>query len=331
MKIEMKSLRTLAVFSPCVLLVACDQAKEIAGKAAKVVTEELVEKGKGKEESKVDEKLAALVDQTEEGVRFRSDLAFPTRVDVVRNSHFKVSGRVFRSSELGREVLKQVGTRVEVSKLEGAGKQVRYTLQKSGFVTPNAEETAEQAREKLENLGGGEKPLVFEKTGNGWKADPAGGFRGAALARELSGRFDTLLLDHGLRPRSVWFPEDRRFQAGDTIRLSGDSLGVLVAGNAVGNLDLTYESMEAVDGHPCGVFAVTGDYRRRKMPSFDGQLTDEDVTVESGKVWVSLIYPLVLREELESIQTYHSGSGGGQEERYQGEVGVSVTRTWRTL
>ncbi len=46
-----------------------------------------------------------------------------------------------------------------------------------------------------------------------------------------------------------------------------------------------------VDGHPCAAFSVTGDYSRNQFPDFEGVFTDEEVTIESGKLWLSLIHP----------------------------------------
>ena len=87
---------------------------------------------------------------------------------------------------------------------------------------------------------------------------------------------------------------------GDQLAVSGDSLPMLVAGKGKGSLNLKLESFEAVAGHPCGVFSVSGTYSRKKFPDFEGNLTDEDVTIQSGKIWLSLIHPIVLKEERNS-------------------------------
>jgi hypothetical protein len=86
-----------------------------------------------------------------------------------------------------------------------------------------------------------------------------------------------------------------------------------------------------VKGHPCGVFSVTGDFSRKQFPDFDGNFTDEDVTIQSGKIWLSLIYPIILKEELDTIQSFKSGGQGGLVGRGQGTVKVSVEREWKAL
>ncbi len=58
------------------------------------------------------------------------------------------------------------------------------------------------------------------------------------------------------------------------------------------------------------MFSVTGDYSRKQFPDFEGNLTDEDVTIPSGKIWFSLLYPMILKEELATIQTFKSGGQG---------------------
>jgi hypothetical protein len=79
------------------------------------------------------------------------------------------------------------------------------------------------------------------------------------------------------------------------------------------------------------VFSVTGDYSRKQFPDFEGNLTDQDVTIPSGKIWFSLLYPMILKEELATIQTSKSGTQGGSLKRGQGSVGISVTRAWKRL
>ncbi len=116
---------------------------------------------------------------------------------------------------------------------------------------------------------------------------------------------------------------------GAEIVLTGEALSMLVGGGATGTLNLKLESIGAVAGHPCGVFSVTGDYSRRQFPAFSGGFTDEDVTIQSGKVWLSLIHPLVLKWEMDTIQSFKTGEKGGQQLQAQGTSKVSTTLEWQ--
>ncbi len=150
-----------------------------------------------------------------------------------------------------------------------------------------------------------------------------------AVTRNIYSVFDALLVEVALSPRPLWFTE-KRLKPGDQLTISGKSLPMLLAGSSTGSLTLTLDSFEPVKGHPCGVFRVTGNYSRRLIPDFEGKFTDADVTIESGKLWLSLLYPLVLREELETIQTLRT-SGGGPSVRQQGAVKTSVIRDWEPV
>jgi hypothetical protein len=100
-----------------------------------------------------------------------------------------------------------------------------------------------------------------------------------------------------------------------------------VAGKANGTLKLTFEAQDAIDGHPCAVFAIQGDYTRQQIPDLDGHFSDEEITIQSGKIWLSLLHPLVLREELDTIQSIKSGT---PVTHAQGSVKLSITRSWKT-
>ena len=72
-----------------------------------------------------------------------------------------------------------------------------------------------------------------------------------------------------------------------------------------------------------------GTSRASSFPDFNGSLTDEEVTIESGKFWLSLLYPLILREETNVIQTSSSGGQGGLSTNGRGSAKVSVIREWK--
>ena len=104
---------------------------------------------------------------------------------------------------------------------------------------------------------------------------------------------------------------------------------MLLSGNAKGTLNLTLVAIEPVKGHPCGVFTVTGSYSQKRVPGFDGNVTDQEITIQSGKLWLSLIYPLVLKEEADAIMTIRSGEQGNATMNGQGSNKVSIVREWK--
>ena len=123
-----------------------------------------------------------------------------------------------------------------------------------------------------------------------------GDFRIASRAQMIAPVFEDLLIEDGLAPRALWFGK-KRYKVGDKLTVTDDFLPMLVGGKAKGNLKVTLESFDAVNGHPCGVFSVAGDFTRKQFPDFNGSITNEEVTIESGKLWLSLLYSLILREE----------------------------------
>lgn len=312
---------------------SCDKAKNLVGKASSAVKDQIAAKTGDKGTAEVDAPLQQLVDQTAEGAIFRKDLAFPQRLEVRTTCRREMSGRFFHVSAIEKRSEVINGTRIHISKLERAGDQIRYTLEQSSFSMPVPEGTDGEAKvssDPLEQLAPSTRPVTFRKSGKSWKADERDGFRAAVLSRELTPVFDELLIENALAPRPLWFAK-RRIKVGDQLVVTGDSLPMLLAGDAKGSFDLKLESFEPVEGHPCGVFSVTGDFSRKQMPDFEGGLTDEDVTIQAGKIWLSLLYPVILREELDTIQTFKSGGRGGLEGRGQGSIKLSVKRDWKIL
>jgi hypothetical protein len=314
------------------LAASCDKAKEIAGQATSAVKERISEKVGAGTAPQIDPELQKLVDQTEEGVVFRKDLPFPTRLDVRVTRSQQWSGRIFRQSAIERTSESLEGTRLTTDTFQRDGDQVRHTIEETGFSLPatgDADEVKQTLADPFKTTTAERKSYTYLKQGGSWRADRADGFRAASLAKDLAPEFENLLVDHALAARPLWFSSKKRFKTGDRLTVTGRSLPMLVAGKATGSLELILESIDAVDGHPCAVFSVTGDYSRRQFPDFQGTFTDEDVTIQSGKLWLSLIHPLILREELDTIQTVKSGSKGEQNIRGQGAIKVAVTRSWK--
>lgn len=309
---------------------SCDKAKDLANKAKAAMDGKIAKKAGESGNIKSDPALEKLVDKSPEGFVFRKDLPLPGKIEVRTTRRHELSGRFFEASAIGSHAQVVKGTQTVVTKLERAGSQVRYTMEQFTFAEPVIEGADKSKQPAVKELAPPTKPQVFSQTGATWKSADSGNFQAAALSMQLSPIFDSLLVENTLAPRKLWFGK-RRFKIGDKLTVAGESLPMLVTGNAKGSLNLTFESMEAVKGHPCGVFAVTGNYSRKQFTDFDGNLTDEDVSIQSGKLWLSLIYPLILREETETIQSTKSGGDGGLAIRGQGSVKVSVIREWKTI
>ncbi len=315
------SLLGLASFS-------CDKAKDLANKAKAAVESQIAKKAGEAGSILADPALKKLVDETPDGFIFRKDLPFPGKIEVRITRRHELSGRFFEASAIGSHAQVVKGTQTTVTKLERAGSQVRYTLEQFTFAEPVIEGADKSKQPAVKELAPPSPPQVFRQSGATWTSDDNRSFHAAALSRELSPFFDSLLVENALAPRSLWFAK-RRFKIGDTLAVSAKSLPMLVTGNAKGSLDLTLQSIDAVKGHPCGVFSVTGNFSRKQFTDFEGNLSDEEVTVQSGKLWLSLIYPLILREETDTIQSTRSGGDGGLAARGQGSVKVSVIRDWK--
>lgn len=313
----------------CLGVLSCDKAKNIADKARSAVEGEIAKQSGQSGDSNPDPELQKLVDQTPEGVIFRKDLPFPGKLEVKTTRLQELSGRFVQSSAIESQTSAIKGTRTTVTRLERDGDQVRYSLLEFTFAEPMTE-AADEKKPVVTPLAPPSKPMEFLKTGNTWKADTKEGFRAVALSKTLSPVFEELLVENALAPHALWF-DKKRFKIGDQLTVPESSLPMLIAGKAKGSLSLTLKSFEAVKGHPCGVFAVTGNYNRKQSPDFEGVLADENVAIQSGQLWLSLIYPLVLKEELDTIQSTRTGGQGNAATRGEGSIKVSVIREWKQL
>ena len=305
----------------CLAAFSCDKFKNLANQVAPSA------------DTKPDPALQKLVDQTAEGVIFRKDLPFPSKLEVKTTHAQELSQRLVQSSAIENQASTVKGTRTTVTQIERDGDQVRYSLIESTFtdpVIPQPKDSKEPPKPVVKQLAPPSKPVVFHKAGSVWKANNSEGFRAVFLSQNLSPVFDEILVDSALAPRSLWLGK-KRFKLGDQLVVSDKSLPMLVAGNAKGTLRLTLKSFEAVKGHPCGMFEITGNYDRKQAPDFEGVLTDEEVAIRSGKLWLSLIYPLIIKEELDTIQSTRTGAQGNAVTRSQGSAKFTITREWEPL
>lgn len=288
----------------------------------------------------MDPALASQVDSAAEGVRFRRDLAFPSElgVRVISRRHFK-NVRISSRSAIGNEVMSYSGTWEDVASLEMKGGDFLLSLEKSGEVidlTKGGDTEGKtgpaQPRMPANGAGAAGSRLRFVSGSQGWRIPETKGpveFGNMVLGQEILPTLPRLLASQGIQPRTQWFSSSRRWIGGDKFELEGESMALLFPGKSEGKVTLTYEAAEALDGHPCGRFAVTGDVTLKDDVSLAGEASNTEMTIRSGKVWCSLIHPLVLREEYEVVQTSETGSGKGPKIRIQGEVHQVVGREWK--
>ncbi len=329
--------RLLAILCCALASVSCDRIKSWVTKASTTVQQKIAAPGAaGKPPAPAippDPELQKSVDQTAEGTIFRKDLPFPTRIEVRSTRRVELAGRFSQSSAVGKEAIVRKATQTTITQFERTDGRLRYTLEQAKVELPAPADPKEEKKvlpNPLESPVSSTQPVMFRQTGRTWSADRPTDFHAAALAKQLAPGFDQLLIDNALTARPLWFAK-HRFKIGDELVVDGPNLPMLVAGNAKGSCTLKLESFEPVDGHPCGVFSITGDYSRKRVMDFEGNFRNEEITIQAGKIWCSLIYPVILKEDLDTIQSLKSAELGGPVICGQGTIKGMVTRTWHPL
>lgn len=295
----------------------------------------------------VDSELASQVDSGAEGVRFRRDLPYPTDINVrtVERTTYH-EARAMSTSALGTQTapisgkferifsLKRAGTRLTLQ-IEKYGRMVEEEAAKETAKDPSknkvvaAVDAASEKEDEAKRLEGAS--IDFQLSNQGWRLPTTKGaadFTRMMWGKKLQPVMPSLLSHEGIMPRTQWFSSSRRWSGGDKLELTGDALGLLFPGKCEGKVTLTYEVSEALDGHPCGRFAVSGDVSMKDVTDIDGVSSTQEVSIRSGKVWCSLLYPLVLREEYDTVRTLAYGSDGAKT-RIQGGWGVVSSRQWK--
>ncbi len=336
-------MKPLAIALPLLFagLASCDKAKQ-AVEAARVkmggVTDPDAPASPGGE---VAPTYSPQVDSAAEGVRFRRDLSFPSQLKVRVSELTKFKNvRIVSKSELGHEATTYTGSWELVGSIDRQSQRVTLAIEKSGEVLelPKGEEKAGAAappKKTMPAMGGGAAGtrIVFEHGPKGWQSPASKGpveFGNLLLERSLLPALPDLLVAEGVLARTQWFSSTRRWIGGDKFVLDGASMELLFPGRSSGTITLTYEAAEALEGHPCGRFAVEGDVTLKGNVSLGGEASDREMTIKSGRIWCSLIHPLILREELETVQTVTKESGkGGPSLRIQGAIDRVVTRQWK--
>lgn len=287
--------------------------------------------------------LRGLVDYDGNGYRFRRDLEFPSQVSVEETRRTEVSnGRVFSRSALGAssEALKGV---FELSAAyRGGVDRLEVTVRKARFgfsLLEGAQTGAEEA--KVPELSDLVKALVARDLeglstrvvliGGKWRMAAGGSadFRQVSWSDGLADGVPVLQRMCGVMPRPMWLGE-KRYAPGAELALEGDALQLLTGFPARGKLQLEFVRAGDVQGHPCGVFRVKGDFTATAVPRPDGTAEDLEWSVSGGEVWMSLLHPLVLRSDLQAVATFRRhGPQTGPQSWWQGQVREKIERAWK--
>lgn len=260
---------------------------------------------------------------------FRRDFAYPTSLE--GRLHVTVDYgdvRLVETSAISQES-KTLDHTVETDVAYGKDPgRLRIHLLKAGRRVLTEEEQAQAGGPQGSKLEG--EYLDFLLTEKGWV--PHGGadaeFRKTVWAEALRGTVPALMVETGAHPRSQWLSSSRRWQAGDRVVLTGSSIRMLFPQEVSGRLELTYQGEEAVGGHPCGVFTVNGSVTVRGEVDFVGKKRNAEITITEGKIWASLLYPVLLREEYETVQTVVRNPGSEAGSKLRGKIGIVKARAW---
>lgn len=207
-------------------------------------------------------------------------------------------------------------------------------LDKAGQRVLTAEEEEQIIEIETNRASGLEgQSLRFALSEEGWRARHDEGsvdFKEAVWADSMEGNVPHLMVETGAHPRAQWFSSSRVWRVGDGITLTGSTLKILDPYDVSGRVSLTFDGVEAVGGHPCGVFSIKGDMRVKDQLQVDGSNHDVEITITSGKLWASLLHPVLLREEYDTVQTlvHREGKRGGPETKFFGAIGVKKCRNW---
>jgi len=328
---------------------SCDRIKQAVG-----------EREKEAEEAAVREELEKLVDQNEEGVRFRHDLPFPERVRCrVEKTVTFTNGRMFAHDAFGEGSSEFEGTMEQILLLERDGAVLSLKIERNRFGRPVFSDVGGES----ENASGQEKSappgmseggdsaagpegggralsgnsmegfdLSFIHREDGWRQHgKVDDFRAMAIGKQIEPVVGDSLGTWGMVPRSPWFG-GRRFVEGMEVTLTGKQIG-LITGTRVksGKVTLQFEGTEALEGHPCGVFAWSGDFDE-ELPNLEGERQESEVSVSEGRLWCSLLHPVVLRSESKgTITLIVRNSRGKLKRRIQGAVESNESWQWNPL
>ncbi|MDP4996852.1 MAG: hypothetical protein NWQ16_11590 [Akkermansiaceae bacterium] len=291
----------------------------------------------------IDPELEKLVDVTVDGYLFRKDIPFPPHIKVITSQVTKFKKVRFAGKSQFGEGSMVLSTRSdEVMEYEMAGRVTRFTMKEGTtekLVSPseklaklqaiaeakNAGEPPPQDNDKIVNRLVG-KAVQFNYDGKAWKLQPSKEFLTMAWGKELEDQVTSQLQANGLLSRSRWFGKERMSPGSET-KLSDKSMDLVFDDGEQGKLEMVFKGMEGVHGHPCGVFEVKGSLTYEKTDS-EGNILKSEETVEGGKIWCSLLYPAVLRMDLDLVISHETRAKGKLIGQQQGDVSIKLHRQW---
>jgi|TARA_B110000037_G_scaffold46432_1_gene56856 hypothetical protein len=235
----------------------------------------------------------------------------------------------------------------EVMEIEMAGRAVRVTMR------DKSKQWVFSAAEKLELLKSGEKAssgdpeqksaglgkivdrlvgkvLEFNYKGKVWKALPTKEFSTMVWGKNIEGTLGGTLVANGLLLRPRWFGK-KPMKIGDPTRLANESLVLAFDDSKKGSLTMVFKGMEGVHGHSCGVFEVEGAIVPDVVENEKGQTIVSEITIEKGRIWFSLLHPVVLRMDFDTIQSVETREGRKLIGQLQGEVKYKLHRDWKAV
>jgi len=320
----------------CACLVSCDKVKQaVADAKSKVSGSDSSKSGKPQDKSSpggpIDKELEAQIDRTDEGVRFRKDLPFPPKLTVREKTRVEGHGlRVTQQSALGKEATTKDGTDETVHVWKREGDRLTLTIERQAFIpvalpAKGKEAPVQPAAVESESNG---LSASFRLAGGKWKSEGGhGDFKRAVWLQEVEPAIGSMASDAGAMPSGFWFGKPR-FKEGAAVPLTGDGLKLLFRDAQSGKLDLVFEGVDGIGGQPCGRFSVRGTCTQKSLLREDGKRASYEYTIDSGKVWLSLLHPVVLRKEIDAVLTM-TGDDGGTSVRMQGPVKLTSTVEWK--
>jgi hypothetical protein len=297
--------------------------------------------------TEIDPVLAKLVKSKGDSYVFRRDLAFPPHLKVVSTRVTKYKKvRSAGKSEFGEGSMELSVREDEMMEYEMAGGSVRFTMKENvSEKVPTAAERAAKLKAIKEALEKKQSPpeirerimdpligqmVQFTYDGKSWKAVPTKLFKTMAWGRGLEGEIGGLLVENSLLPRPRWFGTNP-MKVGELTKLAGKSMDLVLDGKGDGSLELVLKGMEGVHGHPCAVFEVSGSYIEKPSENERGETVGGEVAVDKGRIWCSLLFPLVLRSDLDLIVSYETREGSKVVHQLQGAVNEKTHRDWKAV
>lgn len=314
-----------------------EQAKEkicdAGNKAGAMTTSQATGDGK-----LVDPALQAEVDGAGGAYRFRKDLPFPPYISVrVTRRMEYLDGRLVQQSALGKQAVPLHAKLEECWRFDTSPGRVALTVEKAPHMMMEPVKDGTQAEPPPSPLDPGiaeleGKTVRFDKTEGRWKMEEPSGsrdFKCVAWGQSVERHLDDLLRAAGGMPGKMWFAPRARLAPGGVVNLRGDEVVMIAGSHATGKLKLALESVGSANGHPCGVFQVSGEISRKNAPSLDGSSQDWECSISSGRVWLSLLYPVVLKEDVQMVLSAAMGRTDGTMVRTEGTVHLIMEREWK--